>query len=271
MIIRTHHFELSVQTFGKPDFPPLLLLHGFLGGGIDWLEIAQNLASTYFVIAPDIPGHGSTRPLQKSPTPHTTYSIEVVSATILELLNALKCERTFLCGYSMGGRLALYLALCYPTRFKAACILSATAGLQTESEQKARVLHDEEIAQKLESMPLSGFLEFWYHQQVFASFRQHPNFAKATANRMNTDPKEAAASLRGMGTGAQTPVWDILSTNRLPMSFVAGERDTKFVALAQEMHVNTPFSSLTIIPNAGHVLHYEAGSAVISLLQKVFA
>ncbi|TAE32464.1 MAG: 2-succinyl-6-hydroxy-2,4-cyclohexadiene-1-carboxylate synthase [Candidatus Kapaibacterium sp.] len=272
MTLTTRRFELSVTLLGKPTCPPLLLLHGFLGEASDWLGIAQQLASRYFVIIPDIPGHGATRLLPQPSTPHSTepYSLESVAGTILELLAALKQDRTYLCGYSMGGRLALYLALRHPTRFQAACILSSTAGLRTDEERKVRCLHDEEIARKLETMPLPEFLEFWYSQALFTSFRQHPQFAQATMRRREMRTQEAAASLRGMGTGAQTPLWDILSTNRVPITFVAGERDAKFVALAQEMQVNTPFSSLAIIPNAGHVLHYEAGSSVQVLLEKIF-
>lgn len=271
MFVQTQFFNVYIHTFGNPNASPILLLHGFLGSGKDWADIAKHLAEKYYVLAPDIPGHGLTTHRHEDSSSFGDYSMENVAACFIDCLNAISIDKTYLCGYSMGGRLALYLALCYPKYFKAGCILSGTAGLRGEEERNKRVLHDEEIAHKLETMRLSDFLEFWYQQPIFATFRTHPHFTKATQSRINTHASEAVQSLRGMGTGSQPSVWDILSTNRIPITFAAGERDIKFVALAQEMHVCTPFSRIQIIPDAGHVLHIEAEKEIVELMTKIFA
>jgi 2-succinyl-6-hydroxy-2,4-cyclohexadiene-1-carboxylate synthase len=270
MVISTQHFNVTVHTFGNPNATPLLLLHGFLGSGNDWKGCAKTLQERYFVIAPDIPGHGATQPNENAQKAHGIYSMESVATTILAVLSALNVGNTYICGYSMGGRLALYLSICFPKRFRNAVICSATAGLRTEEERETRRNQDEKLAQKLETEPLTDFLHFWYNQALFASLREHSAFQTILSNRSSINAPEAAKSLRGMGTGSQDSLWEILSSNRLPITFVAGEKDAKFVALAQELHVHTPFSRLEILPRAGHAVHFEAQEDIVSLLKKCF-
>lgn len=268
--VETSHFLVKCHTWGNRDGTPLLLLHGFLGSGEDWSGIAEHLSAKYRIYALDLPGHGFTRPEERVPDILSHYTMEAVAQTVLDCLDAMDIEQIYLAGYSMGGRLALYLTLCYPTRFGSAAILSATAGLKTEEERSERVKHDETIAKRLEMEASEDFMRFWYEQPLFAPFREHPSFVRVVKQRLFTESANAAKALRGMGTGAQPPVWDVLGSNRVPIVFAAGERDAKFVALAQEMHVATPFSTLAVLANAGHVVHHEATTEVASLLIKQF-
>lgn len=278
MTMTTDTFHLHYQAWGNPKAQPLLLLHGFLGTGEDWRHIAHILSSDFFCLAPDIPGHGQTLPTQH-PLSQEAYTMPRVASTLVQFLDALVVPRLMsqevlqqkplLCGYSMGGRLALFLALHFPERFSGACILSGTAGLRTEEERQARQNHDEQLAQRLDTEPFSTFLEFWYNQPLFAPFKHHAAFADILSTRIAASPSEAARSLRGMGTGAQPNCWDDLSRNRLPIQFVTGEKDSKFVAIARELHACTPYSQHRVIPNVGHVLHHEAPEEVIRIIREL--
>ncbi|MCU0425406.1 MAG: 2-succinyl-6-hydroxy-2,4-cyclohexadiene-1-carboxylate synthase [Candidatus Kapabacteria bacterium] len=263
MTVLAHNFSVQVHTFGKPEAAPFLMLHGFLGSGEDWSALAETLSSDCFCIAPDIPGHGATQPQSA----FAEYTMENVARVIIACLDALTSQKAILCGYSMGARLALYLALSYPDRFQSVCILSGTAGLRTEEERLARRKHDETLAVRLDTEPFSEFLTFWYNQALFASFRSHPTFSQIVSKRSSASPHEAAKSLRGMGTGSQPNLWGELPQNTLPITFAAGEFDAKFVALARELHDFTPHSRLLCIPGAGHVLHHEARETVIRELK----
>lgn len=267
MMVSTSEYHLHVHKWGDTAKPPLLFLHGFLGSGEDWSAIAEELSTDFYVLAPDLPGHGKTATLV---TENITelFSMTHVARAIVEMLTALHIKKTYLCGYSMGGRLALYLALRFPEHIHAAIILSATAGLRTEEERQRRRESDERLAQRLEHEPFEEFLTFWYEQPLFASLRQHSSFADIVRKRKNGSPEGAANSLRSMGTGAQMPLWDELPRNTLPITFTAGALDTKFTALSEELHRETPLSTLHIIPNAGHALHYESPETVIQLCQQ---
>jgi 2-succinyl-6-hydroxy-2,4-cyclohexadiene-1-carboxylate synthase len=261
VILTFDQYRINTHIWGERTFQPILLLHGFLGAGNDWEQLAKRLSAQYYIIAPDIPGHGETirtTPTSKIISGIAPYSMESVAQAMLGILDATGIETAYLCGYSMGARLALFLALRFPTRFRAVILLSGTAGLKTEEERTTRREHDERIAKQLETEPFPDFLQFWYNQSLFDSFRECPAFESITTKRVNANPHEAAQSLRSMGTGSQPPLWEELKQNHLPITFVAGEKDIKFVGLARELYAATPLSTLCIIPNAGHVLHHEA-------------
>lgn len=266
MMVQATEYHLHAREWGDSTKPPLLFLHGFLGSGEDWSTIAEELSTDFYVLAPDIPGHGKTTTV-KTENITEVFSMPHVASAIVEILTALHIEKTYLCGYSMGGRVALYLALRFPEHVPSALLLSATAGLRTEEERQLRQESDERLAQRLEHEPFEQFLTFWYEQPLFASLRGHPSFAEIARKRKNGQPEGAAASLRGMGTGAQESLWGYLANNDVPLTFAAGALDTKFTALAEELHQHAPQSTLHIIPNAGHALHYESTEQVVKLCQ----
>ncbi|NMA72167.1 MAG: alpha/beta fold hydrolase, partial [Firmicutes bacterium] len=72
-----------------------------------------------------------------------------------------------------------------------------------------------------------------------------------------------AASLRGMGTGAQAPLWDRLPRLAVPTRLVVGERDAKFVALARQMAARSPQIQVVTVPGAGHTVHLEQPEAFL--------
>lgn len=279
MMLQTDEFHICTHLWGEASLPPLLMLHGFLGTGEDWRGIAERLATNFYVIAPDIPGHGSTQATNTNADNTNAdllmlpLSMERVAYAMLGALDTLGIERAYLCGYSMGGRLALYLTLRFPERFRAALILSATAGLRTEEERRIRQDSDEKLAQRLETETFEQFLTFWYNQPLFASLREHFSLKELVqkrqgTKRQGTHSRNAALSLRGMGTGTQPPLWDELSHNHVPITFATGALDKKFTALAEELHARTPSSALEIIPNAGHALHLESAEAVVRLCNR---
>lgn len=156
----------------------------------------------------------------------------------------------------MGGRMALYLALRFPERFRSAVIISGSPGLRTEQERLSRRRHDEALAGELEDDP-QGFICRWYRQPLFATLAAHPVFPEILAARSSGNPKSLAASLRLLGTGSQPSLWDELPLNRLPILFMAGEKDTKFVEIGTQMVNLCPCSALDIVPECGHTLHFE--------------
>ncbi len=269
MIFESHQYRTNTSVWGKNTAPPLVLLHGFLGAGNDWEQLAERLSAQYYVIAPDIPGHGETTlvmPSSKEISSISFYSMESVAQVMIGVLDKIGIETAYLCGYSMGARLSLFLALRFPTRFRAVMLLSGTAGLKTEEERTLRREHDERLAKRLDTEPFPDFLQFWYNQSLFDSFRECAVFGSIAAKRVNARPHEVALSLRGMGAGSQPSLWEELPLNQLPITFVAGEKDAKFVALARELHAVTSLSALRIIPSVGHVLHHEAMQEIHALI-----
>ncbi|WP_219972344.1 2-succinyl-6-hydroxy-2,4-cyclohexadiene-1-carboxylate synthase [Rubrobacter xylanophilus] len=242
----------------------MLLLHGFLGSSKDWRETALRLGGRFRTIAVDLPGHGASLGL-----PRECYTFEGAARGVLGLLDGLGIGRCGLCGYSMGGRLALYLALRYPGRFYALFLESATPGIEDPAERETRRRTDGERARELERGDLEGFLERWYRQPLFAPLsRREGLIGGLVQSRLRNDPEELARALRGMGTGRQVSLWRALPALGMPALAVAGELDRKFAALAREMERLAPPLRAVVVLGAGHNVHLERPGAYARLLRR---
>ena len=241
--------------------PALLLLHGFLGSGDDWDYIASQFEPDIRVLAPDLPGHGVAVDLQPS-----AYTMDGAADDLIQNLDHEGIHKTMAVGYSMGGRLALHLALRHPDRVDKLVMLSASPGLRTEDERARRRDLDCQRATEIKA-DLGGFLQRWYSMAPFELLDSHTREA-LIAKRSWNNPAELQKSLEGMGTGAQSSHWEHLHQIRFPARAVAGARDTKFVAIANEIAEATVFDAV-IIPDVGHALLNEGPEHITFLLREL--
>ena len=236
------------------DCPVLVFLHGFLGSGEDFEAVISRLGARYSILTIDLPGHGKTKVSE-------VYTMPKIADAIAALLDTLKIPQASLFGYSMGGRLALYLALRFPERFPKAIVESGSPGLKTEQERSQRLKRDFELADQLETN-FSQFLSKWYEQPLFQSIKQHPRFNQMIEQRSQNDPVQLARSLREMSTGAQPSLWEELSAHQNPLLLIVGECDRKFIEINREIASICPTAELAIIPDAGHNVHFENPEAI---------
>lgn len=252
---------------------PVLLLHGFTGRGRNWESVsgfrfqvpsAEFRVSSFEFVAVDLLGHGGT----DAPADATRYKMESAAADLATLILDLTTPPIHLLGYSMGGRLALYLAWRYPHLFRSLVLESSSPGLATEAERQARRHSDEQLAQRIERDGIAPFVSYWEQIPLFASQAQLPETQRLALReqRRHNNPLGLANSLRGMGTGAQPSLWQQLPEIDLPVLLLAGELDRKFAAIAGQMVQQLPQAELVIIPEAGHTIHWERPQAYTTYL-----
>jgi 2-succinyl-6-hydroxy-2,4-cyclohexadiene-1-carboxylate synthase len=253
------HYQLTATNSNSPV---LLLLHGFMGNCNDFQGCISQLCQSFCCLTVDLPGHGETQVIGSD----QYYTMSSTAAVLIGLLNHLNLSKVYLFGYSMGGRLALYLMLHYPQRFERVILESASPGLRTSWERSQRFQVDLKRAQQLESQDFKQFLTDWYNQPLFESLKRHSKFSQLLNRRLQNNPYELAKSLINMGTGVQSSLWEKLSNNLVPLLLIVGEKDHKFVEINQEMLAVAPQTTLKIIQNCGHNIHVEKPEGLIQVL-----
>ncbi len=253
---------LGRRLSGSPADPAVLFLHGFMGSSADWKDVVAAIGGRAFCIALDLPGHGASLGLAPE-----SYTIEGSARAAIHALDELEVENPVIVGYSMGGRLALYVALRFPERCAGLFLESASPGLESEEERTARRTADEERAKRLECGDFETFLRGWYRQPLFASLARDEGLLRRTIGaRRRNDPVELARSLRGMGTGSQPSMWGELAGLAVPALTVAGELDERYAAISSRMADVSPRIKPGVIPQAGHNVHDEAPADYAALL-----
>ena len=233
----------------------VVLLHGFSGTRRAWDGVITALDhERYRPLALDLPGHGVAA--------DTERPITFAGCVARVLANSPECFA--LCGYSMGGRVALHVALAAPERVKRLVLVSCTAGIEDLQERAERRAADCRLAEELEDRPFEAFIESWRTQPLFACEPPEVGVLAREDQRRNS-PDGLAAALRGIGTGEMQPLWRRLARLRMAVAVVAGERDEKFVALARRMVELLPDGELVLVPG-GHGLPLESPASLAAVI-----
>jgi 2-succinyl-6-hydroxy-2,4-cyclohexadiene-1-carboxylate synthase len=254
------------QTHGNKSNPAIVFLHGFLGNRDSWNEIIPLLSKNYYCITIDLPGHGQTLPEENS-----QYTMSYCSKLMVRLLDNLKIQKFSLVGYSMGGRLGLFVALNYPNRINRLVLESSSAGLKTKKERIERQKSDENLAQELENAPLEQFLHKWYSQPLFDSLKQNQKrFQQLMDKRKKNNPMGLAKSLRFMGTGVTGSLWGKMADLKIPTLLIVGEYDHKFQEIAKNMSAKSKKITVVSVAGAGHNVHLEQPGKYAQILKSFF-
>ncbi|WP_254923717.1 2-succinyl-6-hydroxy-2,4-cyclohexadiene-1-carboxylate synthase [Pseudanabaena sp. SR411] len=269
--LQIDNYCLSYLSEGDSSDPTILFLHGFMGDRFEFKQAIAILSKQFYCVAIDLLGHGQTRVIDPRIDHDDYYTIQSTANFVIKFLDLLRVNRCFLVGYSMGGRLALYLAIHFPQYFHRVVLESASAGLQTVKERGDRLAKDQLLAAKLEAGDFQLFLENWYQQPIFATLRSHPNFAQMLEQRLNNSPALLAKSLRNLSTGRQPSLWEKLPQNQIPLLLLAGELDPKFVQINHKMQQLCKYSQLEIIPSCGHNIHFEHPQLFVDKIKAFFS
>lgn len=258
---------LWVEDRGKGGPAPVVLLHGFTGSAATWDPVLPALSEHARTVAFDLPGHGRS----EAPRPARAYAWDACMAQLQHALDALGIARADVIGYSLGGRLALGLAVAAPPRVRRLVLVGSSPGLRDPGERAERKARDEGLARRIEDEGVAAFAAWWAAQPLFAG---QPEALRERLQRIRLQHPEhgLANSLRGLGTGSMPPLHAHLPGVRAPALLVAGEGDLKFRAVMDAMRDAMPRARRLDLPGAGHACHLERpdafAAAVVAFLRE---
>ena len=224
------------------------LLHGAVGMAADWRAFAKRLAAAKTgTRAVDL-----WRFLECAPMPLADFGPAFNAEAGGEVSRG---GRRALLGYSMGGRLALHALLENPHPWQAAVIVSAHPGLENPAEREARRSADAAWASMALTANWQEFLDAWNAQPVLASSDIR---ALQASGALAMRRREIARSFVDWSLGNQQALWSRLHEITIPVLWVAGGNDPKFLELARRAVAEISTATLAIAPGAGHRVPWQA-------------
>jgi 2-succinyl-6-hydroxy-2,4-cyclohexadiene-1-carboxylate synthase len=244
-----------------------VFLHGFTHTGASWAPVIEAVGARrdrgaeapvqpYRAIAPDIRGHGSASDLVPVDLEHVIGDVARQAADTFTLV-----------GYSMGGRIALHIALALPARIERLVLIGASPGIADPVQRAERRAADERLASELERSTIEEFATSWAQTPLLAD--QPRDVAAAVhADRLRSTPAGLARALRGLGTGSLPSLWETLGELAIPTLLVVGERDLKFAGIAAAMARQIPGGQVFTVADCGHAVHLEEPAATASIIAR---
>lgn len=232
---------MSLLAAETRDAPPLCWLHGFTQTGQSAHAFRSILAAEREVFAPDLPGHGARA--------SDRGSLEEVADAVAAALPATPVD---LGGYSLGGRVALHVALRHPGAVRRLVLIGATRGIADEVTRADRRVRDEALAHHIEEVGVATFIDEWLAGPMF---RTLPPDVEERARRLAHSATGLANSLRDTGTGTQHWLGDDVTTLGPVALCLAGAADERFAREALAIAGSAPHAVAQLVPGAGHAAH----------------
>jgi 2-succinyl-6-hydroxy-2,4-cyclohexadiene-1-carboxylate synthase len=229
--------------------PEVVFVPGFMQRGDAWSPVAERLPEPY--------------PSQL--LDHTEHSFE---GRLREI--AAVADGAVLCGYSLGGRLAMRAAIRDPRRYAGLVTVSATAGIDEPTARSARREADERLAAWMETASIEDVVAIWERQPLFAD-QSEPLIEEQRPGRLSHRPRDLAMLLRTAGQGALEPVWFELSRLAVPVLATAGARDEGYARAARRIAACVPCGRAAVVEDAGHAAHLQRPDEFARLLVEFLA
>ncbi|MFA8341868.1 MAG: 2-succinyl-6-hydroxy-2,4-cyclohexadiene-1-carboxylate synthase [Rhodothermaceae bacterium] len=233
----------------------VIFLHGFSGSSSDWNKVLPKISSKFSPIAIDLIGHGKT----SSPEKESDYSITEIIKQLSFILKYMKIKEPVLAGYSMGGRAALSFTANNVNIPRALILESSTAGIESTSDQIARVEADNNLARDIINFGMDWFTKHWMNIPLFESQKSLSEkiLLNIVKEKLTQNPLGLALSLRGFSTGKMPSLWNNLKTIKQKTLLISGELDQKFSEINKKMANYLPNCEHKIIQETGHNTHLE--------------
>jgi 3-oxoadipate enol-lactonase len=242
--------------------PAILMIHGFTNHGMVWAEqVADLLHAGYRVVMPDLAGHGLSQAADRKTT------VDHLTQDMLNLLDHLSIDKAVICGLSLGGMIAQYMAADHPQRVRALAIANSCAD-STAPEVVAAIQSWIEMFERPNG-PLLRMQAVW-PQMLNERYRASPTADAFLASWQRINGKIPGTSFANVARGLQEfRSTDRLASVRVPCLVISGELDRLFPpAVCGEIAKLISGARFSIIPGAGHLSSLDSPKQFNELLMQ---
>ena len=236
----------------------IFYLHGMGGNASDWLELQRISGGTAISLNPDCDSFSEL-------CLDTTKKIQLLAKTNSNVL---------LCGYSLGGRVALSIAESLEkslTGKLALLLLSAGLGFSSVAEREDRAQKDLDWA-ALADQDLNEFWQKWYQQALFSTFPHLPLSLRETwiRDRKTINSLYLRRQLVDWSPAQHEYLRPTLQNlgSRMPVYYAAGSEDSVYRKLGESFAAQTQIR-VEILPGIGHILPLEAPTEIAQIISKI--
>jgi pimeloyl-ACP methyl ester carboxylesterase len=262
MKIKANGISMNYQIKGKGA--NLVLIHG-AGDNLNmWYHQVPVFSKSYCVITYDIRGSGKTE------SPKGEYSVPLFSEDAYELIRAIKVKQAYFLGYSMGGRIALELAINHPELVEALILANSSVGLAPlPPETLERMRATLELLDKGDMRKVAERMTVGAFSSNFKS-KNPTEFKRYMRVKLRNKIDGIAPLMRSLGAPTVAPD---LSKVKCPVLIIVGEHDLYMgVEQGKREHEAIASSKLVILPT-GHAAAVELpekfNSTVLEFLLEV--
>ncbi len=245
----------TVHYLAGGNGEPVILLHGIFAEKDHWVDFARALKGPYQLLAPDLPGFGSSGRLNNQ-----SYNYAAQVERLLAWMDAMGIRQAHLAGNSMGGTIAALFAKRYPQRVLSLAFVGAPHGIRTPQPSEMDRLIDSGANSALVPTTEPEFEKML--DMLFAKrpFLPYPIAQRALAGALRDAPsneriwKEQLAD-RYLLDGD-------IGTLSLPMLVLWGAQDQLFdVSGATVLRQRLRHADVRVLPNVGHLPMMEVPKA----------
>jgi len=234
---------------------PLVFVHGYLGGAKAWEDQVQAFSSEFDVIAPELPGYGTSHHQKAS------SSIDGYANQILDFLTKIGVNKFHLVGHSMGGMVAQHITKLAPERVSyLVCYGTGPLGMmpnrfETLDQSRKRLRNDGVKA------TAGRIASTW-----FVNGEHALRYKECASLNDNVTTETALAGLKAMETWDGRDAMASISQKTLVLW---GDRDQSYDwAQPEFLWTGIRKSSLAVMPDCGHNAHMENPELFNSILRK---
>ncbi|MBW8770975.1 MAG: 3-carboxy-cis,cis-muconate cycloisomerase [Gemmatimonadetes bacterium] len=236
--------NIAYRVDGDVSNPALVLINS-LGTDLRvWEPQADSLSQYFRVIRYDARGHG------ESDVPAEPATIDRLGADLVALLDHLNIERAHLCGLSLGGLTALWVAVYHADRVGRAVFANASARFGTTQSWDERM-------RAVRAGGMEAISETVVGRFFGAPFRaEHPDLTRFITDMVEATP--VTGYLAACAAVRDADLRDVVSRIRAPSLVLAGELDQSApLRQSEELHASISGSELVVLPGAAHLSNLE--------------